>query len=73
MERKRKTRLQILSGNGEKASKCCCFMELNMPGGTGPRCTSSLVHLQTFRKMLAQLTGSMKALPADKCKAVCLS
>lgn len=72
MERKRKTRLEILSGNGEKASKCC-FMELNIPGGTDPRCKSSLVRLLTFRKMLAQLTGSVKALPAEKCKAVCLS
>lgn len=65
MERKGKGRRQILLGNEEKLKKLCCFMELNILGGTSPHWKSLLVHLLIQRKVLAQLTGSAEALPAE--------
>jgi len=41
-------------------------MELNIPGGTGSHWKSSLVHLLTYKEMLAHLTGSAEALPAEQ-------
>lgn len=41
-------------------------MELDIPGGTGPRWKSSLVHLLTWEKLLSQLAGSVEALPAEQ-------
>lgn len=45
-------------------------MEPNIPGGTGPHWKPSLVHLLTYRKMLAQLTGSCRLCLLDKYKAM---
>lgn len=41
-------------------------MDLSILGGTGPHWKSSLVHLLTYRKVLAQLMGSAEALPAEQ-------